>query len=129
MQAVFYNSVVANRDSRSRYWAVDADGTLIGMAGLTGIEWENRISEVSLILDPAQRGKGYGEAALTLLLEQAFANLNLHIVYGECYECNSSVGFWRKMLPTYTTTLPQRKYWQGKYYDSLYFSFMRGEVC
>ncbi len=129
MQAFFYQNVVCNRNANSRWWAIEADGTLIGMTGLTDITWENGTAEVSLILNPKKTGIGYGEAALNLLLEQAFAFMGLCNIYGECYECNPAVSFWRKMIPTYTTTLPQRKLWRGKYYDSLYFSFMRGEGC
>ena len=129
MQTDFYHTTVCNRNANSRWWAIEANGELIGMTGLTDIEWENGKAEVSLILNPKEIRKGYGEAALNLLLEQAFAFMGLQNIYGECYECNPAVSFWRKMIPTYTTTLPQRKLWRGKYYDSLYFSFMRGEVC
>jgi RimJ/RimL family protein N-acetyltransferase len=127
MQAGFYSDTVCNRSSDSRFWGIWADDKFIGQAGLV-IQWENSIAEVSLILDKGETGKGYGEAALNLLLEQGFGNLNLHNICGECYECSGAVGFWKHMMPTYTTTLPSRKYWKGKYWDSLYFNFARGDA-
>jgi RimJ/RimL family protein N-acetyltransferase len=128
MQAGFYDNTVCNRYVNSRWWGIH-NGKLIGMAGLTDIAWENGTAEISLILNPKETGKGHGEAAVNLLLEQAFAFMGLRNIYGECYECNPAAGFWRKMIPAHTAMLPQRKLWRGKYYDSLYFSFMRGEVC
>ena len=125
MQADFYDATVCNRKADSRFWAVEADGVFVGMIGLAGIQWENRIGEISLVLDPAQHGKGYGEASLNLLLEQGFGNLNLLTICGECYECSPAIGFWKHMLPTYMTMLPKRKYWKGKHYNSMYFCFMR----
>ena len=123
MQQDFYHSL--NGNSRMRYFAIQHEDVTIGMGGITGIEWENRLAEISLILDPAKRGRGYGRQAVDLLLHEGFNNMNLANIYGECYECNSAIMFWRKICleyGAYTTLLPFRKYWNGRYYGSLYFN-------
>ncbi len=123
-QEQFYKDVICNRDSQHRYWAVEGDG-LVGMVGLTYIQWENRLAEISLITDPYARKRGIGSDAVKLALEQAFGNMGLLTVYGECYECNPACGFWHRMTERYhgvTATLPRRKFWHGKLWDSLYFS-------
>ena len=92
---------------------------------MTGIQWENRIAEISLILDPKQAGKGIGKESVVLLLEEAFGNMGLKTVFGECYECNDAVEFWKKEVAKYKgfeTRMPNRKLWKGKFYDSYYFS-------
>jgi RimJ/RimL family protein N-acetyltransferase len=152
MQEQFYKDIICSRDARARYWGVwectTNDDTIrlreehygnklfcdynifIGMVGLENIEWENRRSEISIILNPEYRGKGYGEQAVDLLLEQGFMYLNLENIWGECYECNKSYGFWDKIIKKYNCIhipLPDKKYWNGIYWNALYFNFNKGD--
>ena len=131
MQKDFYKNIVCNRLSRSRFYAVKStsQGLFVGMTGLVNIEWENRICEISLTIDPEESKKGYGRDALILTLQIAFEELNINHVYGECYECNPSINFWKKMIEefkAYNTVLPNRKYSSGQYWDSIYFDFEKG---
>lgn len=109
-----------------RYWAL-WDKKVIGLTGLVNISWENRSAEISIILDPGCKGKGLGRAAIDLLLDQGFNKMNLDVIYGECYLCNRNLGFWHKMFDEKAkwVRLPDRKYWNGRYWDSDYFSIMR----
>ena len=67
-----------------------------------------------------------GEEAFGLLLDEAFGRMGLRTVTLECYACNSSgIAFWRKnktRYNAYETLLPNRKFWDGEFWDSLYFS-------
>ena len=124
-QDVFYDEIVCDRSLPLRYWAVRDCDKLVGMVGLTDIDFYARSAEVSLITDPDSRMRGYGSGAFDLLLHQAFDMVGLETVFGECYECNPAVGFWRRMAEkygAYVTTLPRRKRWAGKLWDSMYFS-------
>ena len=121
MQEDYYNNVVSNRNSNNRIFGICADGELVGTTGISHIEWENRLGEITMFV--IQTGKGYGKEAVKLILDYAFDELNLENVYGECYECNNSIDFWKKMEPSYMTILPARKYHGGYYWNSLYFSF------
>ena len=142
MQEVFYRDVICNRNSPHRYWSIWDDieifdnrlpktGILIGMGGITNIQWENRIGEISLIIDPALREKGYGEKAVDLLLDVAFNQMGLNCVYGECYATNyDGMVFWNKIVRKYDCSqviLRSRKFWQGKFWDSLYFDILKDE--
>jgi RimJ/RimL family protein N-acetyltransferase len=105
-QAAFYRDVVCNTESDHRYYAMtarvpvlcgtyhDAAGTSYGPAfgqrtefvGLGGLTYLSRVpgeAEISLILGPAFRGKGYGVEAVGALLDEA-ARLDLRWVIGEC---------------------------------------------
>lgn len=60
-------------------------------------------------------------------MDRAFRYINLETVYGECYTCGHPE-FWRKCVERYggqSTVLPKRKYYQGVYHSSLYFTFDR----
>lgn len=129
-QEDFYYDLVADRNSKCRYWGVHENGDLIGMAGLVNISWENSHAEISMIINPAKRRHGLGELTLSYLLDEGFNKLNLHNIYGECYANSLYMPFWNEMIRKhngYDTTLPKRKYWNGVYYDSLYFNFTRPE--
>lgn len=142
MQDRFYDDVICNPNSRHRYYAIALNvkqtfiddrlkdrecERFIGMGGLTKIQWENRIAEISLMIAPEYRKKGYGKEAVFLLLDEAFNRLNLKTVCGEVYTCNPDYEFWAKMNTELHgnswVALPQRKYWNGRYYNSVYFSF------
>lgn len=141
MQADFYRERVSNRNSTDRFWGIWEPGpkpvslhvvsgdAFLGMGGITGIQWENSIGEISLMLDPEYLGKGHGKIVVELLLHEAFRHLNLKTVFGECYACNPAFGFWKKLANKQKNVcwviLPNRKYRNGQYLDAAYFSFDR----
>ena len=133
MQAEFYKRC-CNRNSLHRYWAIiKNNGKFAGMGGITYISWENRIGEITLIIDPDQRNDGNGEKVVDLLLDQAFNHLNLKTIKGECYQCNEAWKFWQNLTSKYIykgvdrprasgwEIVPNRKYFNGKYWSSLEF--------
>lgn len=131
MQDAWYHSIVSNRNYNGRFYAfLDASDKCVGYGAINPIQWENRIGEIGLMIFSGQRKKGLGELAVKELLNTAFNKLNLHTVYGEYYECGNTV-FWKKILRDvihFETKLPKRKFWDGQYYDSVYFSIERGAI-
>jgi len=126
MQLDFWETINDRRSSH-RYFALK-NSELVGMGGITNIQWENSIGEISLIIDPKITGNGFGTTAVSLLFEAGFNQLNLKTIFGECYYCNPAIEFWKKITQKcsgYTTILPNRKFWEGTYYNSLYFSVDR----
>ena len=134
MQEDFHKNTVCNRNARARFcgiWIKDkVSSTFIGMCGLENIEWENSCAEISIILNPEWPGRRYGSKVIAMLFEKGFNHLGLKTIYGECYEINPSIGFWKDIIEKYkadTARLPNRKLWNGNYYDSLYFSIDRSD--
>lgn len=144
MQQDYYRGVICNRESRTRYWGLWVDefyiddryhqdegeaermqDTFIGYGGIENIGWENGCGEISLLIGPEYQGKGYGREAVRLFLEQAFNVMRLHTIHGEVYYSSPAVEFWRKMEPNHITVLPRRKYYNGQYHHSMYFSFYK----
>ena len=138
MQEDFYEGFVSVGSSRHRFWAIYEarllsakcyEDVLIGMGGFTEIEWENSQAEISLILDPEHREKGYGQKAIERLLEQAFNHMHLDLVYGECYNCNAAIIFWERIVEKYRGTtrwLRKGKFYQGRRYETMYFDIDSG---
>lgn len=137
-QEEFYIYTVSERNVKARFWGVSItitldDGSydkLIGMVGLENIEWENRRAEISIIINPAYQGAGYGEQAVDLLLEQGFMYLNLANIWAICYECNPAVRFWDSIMDKYdlgreSINIPNMKYWNGKYYNGAFFNITK----
>lgn len=129
-QDEFFDTCINNRSSWHRYFSFYDGAELVAFGGITHIEWENRMGEISLIVNPGKRGKGMGADAVDILLRYAFDVLNLEAVFAECYGSNKSGWeFWCEMAKKYsakTVVLPKRKFWDGTYYPSLYVSFDRG---
>lgn len=137
-QEDWYRTVICDRRGTTRYWGVwDDEGNktelpprfpvgLLGYGGIENIQWSNRLGEISILIAPEYRGKGYGEQAVSEFLHRAFRQLNLANVWGECYTCSRAVSFWKRMIEmrgAYSCQLPARKYWEGQYWPSLYFNF------
>ncbi len=115
-----------------RYYSFVDGGDLVAFGGLTCIQWENRIAEISLIVDPDQYRNGHGSDATDMILDEAFNKLNLKTVFGECYKSNPAHEFWFRLTEKYegyTTILPNRKFWNGEYFGSLYFSIDGKTYC
>jgi len=125
MQEDFFDNVICNRNHNSRWWSVYKGDAFLGLAGLTDIEWENGLAQISLVIAPFYQGIGHGRRAVGLVLSEGFDNMGLKTIYGECYECNPAIEFWRKLTEEhggYYTMIPRRKLWQGQLYDALHFS-------
>jgi RimJ/RimL family protein N-acetyltransferase len=84
----WYEGVV--RDEKVATFAVDVDGTLVGRAGLFGIDELSRNGEIGLAFGPEHRGKGYGRDAVRVLVDFAFTHRNLRRVWLECLATNTA---------------------------------------
>jgi RimJ/RimL family protein N-acetyltransferase len=128
MQNAFFDKVANDRHCEDRYWEIKQDKDFIGLGGLTDWEPENRLAEISLFIDPGQHRKGYGKESVRLLCEEGFDRMNLRTIVGEAFLCNPNWKFWgdlTSLFGGYCTILLNRKFWDGKYWDSYYFSWDR----
>lgn len=124
-QDAFYEEVICNPNSKHKYYGAYVDKKIVGLVGLTDINFVNGNAELSLIIDPKQHGNGYGKMCVQKILDYGFNTLRLKYIYGECYYCNQNIGFWQKMCEKYnaiTVDLPYRKFWNGQHHHSMYFT-------
>jgi len=105
------------------------DKRLIGMGGLSHIEWPWQRAELTLAIgEGSDRGKGYGRDATMLVLDHAFTKLNLHsimlrvISYNEqAIRCYESCGF------TLSGRRRESRIDGEQFYDVLFMDILAGE--
>lgn len=133
-QQRFFKRQSLGLDPNNIYWTLEmrepADSWSVGMGGLTNISWETRLGEISLVLNPYCRGRGYGAASVDAILRHGFKIMNLENIFGEVYTCNGALGFWRKVVSRYggfwtPEPMPGRKYYNGRYYGSHFFNISK----
>lgn len=126
-QLKYYDEVLCDRNSTTRYFGIYDGEDFIGYGGLEHISNFNRHAEISLLIFSKYRNKGYGAKAVDLIIDYGFSYLNLNFIYGEVFKC-ANHGFWQRLIDLYhadSTILTARKYYNGQYWDSLYFTFNR----
>ena len=126
MQEDFYENVICNRNSNSRFWGLWNKDKIIGMCGIENIQWENRFGEISLLLNHGMITDENLQKSLKLILHEGFNKLNLENIFTEVYECSHMHMLWIESANKHNAklvVLPNRKYWNGKYYDSEYINF------
>lgn len=112
----------------TRMYAVrKTTGPLVGIAGLTSIDWAIARAEFSLYIGTEYQRMGFGKAALELLLDHGFVTLGLHMIWGESFTGNpaqkifDAVGMKRDGV--------RRDFYRknGEYVDAHLFSILRRE--
>lgn len=71
--------------------------TLVGVCGLTSIDYINRRAEFSLYIAPEQQGQEFGREALRTLVRWGLDSLNLNRIWGESYQGNEAVKIFEKI--------------------------------
>jgi RimJ/RimL family protein N-acetyltransferase len=102
---------------------------LIGLAELDGIIWPHGTSAVSIAIgEQAERGKGYGREAMSLILDFAFRELNLHRVFLTVFSYNTTaIAMYEKL--GFTREGAHREHLQrdGQRFDMVLYGMLRRE--
>lgn len=101
--------------------------TLYGCAGLTSIDRTNLRAEFSLYIGPEHQGNGLGKAALQTLLDHAFLDLNLNLIWGETFDGNPAMHMFQNLGFVKEGTRRHFYFRNGKYIDCHLVSMMRSE--
>jgi len=99
----------------------------LGMVTLTDIDSKNGNAEIhiKLAIGDEFRNKGYGSEAINLMVNYAFNELRLNLVYAKVNEYNiSSQKMFLKCGFTNEGILKHRIFKKGKYYDVISFSII-----
>jgi RimJ/RimL family protein N-acetyltransferase len=105
------------------------DDMLLGYVEIDGILWSHRVGWLAIMIgERAERGKGYGHAAMQLALRYAFDELNLHRVQLTVFSYNTAairlyerLGFQRE--GTYREFLER----DGQRHDMYLYGLLRRE--
>ena len=102
-------------------------GTLVGCCGLHYVDWRLRSAEFGVFLSKESRGKGIGKKALELLFDFGFKEMNLHKIWAEVYDNNSSIELYRKLGFVDEGVLRDNYFCEGKYGNSIIMSVLENE--
>ena len=100
----------------------------VGFARIDSIRWTNRKASLTIYLTPENRGRGYGKAALALLIDYGFNKLQFHRLEGEVYEYNlASIKLMDQFGFKLEGRLRQAKNHRGTYHDILVYGLLAEE--
>jgi RimJ/RimL family protein N-acetyltransferase len=102
---------------------------LIGLAELDGIIWPHGTSAVSIAIgEQAERGKGYGREAMSLILDFSFHELNLHRVFLTVFSYNTAaMAMYEKLGFTHEGTHREHLQRDGQRFDMVLYGMLRRE--
>lgn len=104
------------------------DGKSVGGVNLNSIDEKNGTFSVGMQIDRDHRGKGYGTAAMLIVLRYAFYERRLNKYYGSVLEGNlASAAMLRKLGCVEEGRRRQMVYSQGRYFDEILFGLTRSE--
>ena len=104
------------------------EGQSVGGFNLNSIDEKNGTFSTGVQIDRDHRGKGYGTAAMEIVLRYAFYERKLNKYYGSVLEGNiASATMLRKLGCVEEGRRRQMVYSQGRYYDVILFGLTRSE--
>lgn len=111
-------------------WAKSTESkeTMVGVCGLTSMNFIARHAEFSLYIAPDIQNQGIGTLALGLLLDKAFDLYNLNLVWGEVFDGNdAAMASFEKVGFLTEAQLRSRYFKEGRFLDSLIISITASE--
>jgi hypothetical protein len=102
-------------------------GGLLGVCGLTYVDWKNRHAEMSIFFAKSgwQKTKEAAET-ISMLLNYGFAELNLHRIWAEIFEtAPDNIKLFEKMKFKKEGTLRDKLWRDGAWYNSFIYSTVR----
>ena len=102
---------------------------LIGVGQLSHVSRVHRSAELQIRIGDARwRGRGFGTAAVRLLVKLAFEDLNLHRVFLQVFRTNTAaIRSYERAGFRHEGTLRQAVHLDGRYVDVLVMAVLRNE--
>lgn len=118
---------LGKKDDLVRF-AVEADGELVGNCTLHTIDKHNRCCQIGIALGKPHWGKGYGQAAVRILVDFAFKHHNMHRAGLEVLaDDERAVACYRKVGFVEEGRLRKRDWLNGSYRDVLVMGILEEE--
>ena len=128
-QERWFNSLLKTPPSSIMFGVESKEGKLIGVCGLTWINWKDRNAEVSIYIGEKKwQGKGAATDSLKTLLRYGFETLNLHRIYEVIFEYNEpSIKLFTRCGFKFEGKHREAHYIDGKYWDEMIYGMLRTE--
>lgn len=106
-------------------YSIIVDDELVGVCGLTTVDFINRRGEFSLYINPELHWKGLGKKTIYTLFRHGFSALNLNRIYGETFVGNPAATLFEKLGMEREGVRREYYYKDGNYIDCILFSINR----
>jgi RimJ/RimL family protein N-acetyltransferase len=120
-----------SEDPSIRMYAVKVDHPdgydVIGVCGLTSIDWTARRAEFSLYIEPDSQKLGHGRDALLALFDHGFNGLNLNQIWGEVLIGNPALNLFDDLGMKRDGVRRDFYFKDGQYTDCVLISILREE--
>ncbi len=125
----FINMIV-NQPNAKGYMIEDIeDGETVGIISLINIDYKNRSGEC--IIDIGQKekwGKGIGREAMSILMDYAFNELNLHRLYLQVFSFNErAIKLYERLGFKQDGKFREAVYRDGKWHDIIIMNILKRE--
>jgi len=121
----------SNFDSKSRrlmFVIETLDGLPVGAFNMNSIDERNGTFSIGMQIGGAFRSKGYGTAAMRLLMDYAFNERRLNKYYGSVIEDNiASATMLKKLGCVQEGIRSQQIFTNGRYWDEVFYGITRDE--
>ena len=81
-------SVRAHRNREAFFFAIVADGDMVGVVELGAVDYEKRSARCDYGIASSHWGRGITTRAVALALHYAFSELGMEMVHSACLKCN-----------------------------------------
>lgn len=118
-----------NDDKNTQMFSIIEQGKqdVVGVCGLTSIDYICRRAEFSLYIAPKFQGFKLGYCALKTLVKYGFNDLGLNSIWGESFDGNSAMNMFVQVGFKHEGTRREFYYKNGKFLDAQLFSILRHE--
>jgi RimJ/RimL family protein N-acetyltransferase len=132
MQNNWFDKIVVNDKNTIMFSIRDtANRELIGCCGLCYINWVHRYADLSFYIgkDNLYVDDKYAAEAVDLLIKYGFNELGLNKIWTEIYEFDlKKINFLQNYGFKKDGQLRENYYYNGKWWDSIIFSLLTGEI-
>lgn len=117
----------AHEDDSIQMYEVHTEDSLVGVCGLTSIDYHNRRAEFSLYVGPQFQKRGHAKKALKTLFTHGFNDLNLHVIWGETFSENHASKLFEDIGMTREGCRRDFYFKNGSYIDAILYSIKASE--
>ena len=119
---------IENSMSSPSFTIETLSGEYVGYIGINSISERNGSFSIAMSLLKDHRGKGYGKAAMNIVLEYAFNEMRMHRFEGYCLDINTASAKMMESLGCVREGINREAiFFNGKYHDRLLYSLLENE--
>ena len=127
----WYEKMVFNKDFEMFVIEDLEDNQIVGVTGLTYIDWVNRHCDLHFYIGKNSEwiDNKYSPIAIKIIVEYGFNNLNMNKLWAEVYEIDhKKIEFFSSLGFEVDATLRDHYYYKGKYYNSHILSLLKSDA-